>query len=503
MAIKRQEPIEGNTFPGRTYVEAVLEPAYRQAQQELLLPMLAVHKAHLVMLLEQGLLPKEDGSRIAAALLTIDLQQLSSGSYSGQFEDLYFEVEHKLLELSDKASGSLHLARSRNDMGIAIYRIVLRKKLLNVLRSSLELHASLLAFASEHTDTIMIAHTHTQQAQPTTLAHYIAAVIDSLERDIRRLQAAYANCNLSSMGAAALTTSGFAINRERVAELLAFDGLIENSYDAVSSADYVAEIAAALQLAAINLGRFAQELLLWCTQEFAAIQVAAPYVQISSIMPQKRNPVSVEHVRSLLSSIAGNTQTVLTMIHNTPFGDIVDTEDDMQPYAWKSLDTLDAVYRLLSKVIATLHVNEEVLEQRAAASFATVTELADTLVREEGLSFREAHTIVSKLVAIAVQSGDSLSDLGLHSLNEAALQTIGIPLRLNEQQLKEALDPRHFVQIRTLRGGPSPAEMTRSLQARHHNLASLTLWVKDRETSLESASSKLDSLLSDRFIKQT
>jgi argininosuccinate lyase len=503
MSIKRHEQDEGSSFPGRTYVEAVLAPAYDQAKQQLLQPMIAVHKAHLIMLFEQRLLTKGEAHQIAKALLTIDVEQLRDGTYNGEFEDLYFEVEHKLLQLSDEASGSLHLARSRNDMGIAIYRITLREKLLRAIGSALELHASLLELAKKHTGTIMIAHTHTQQAQPTTLAHYIAAVSDSLARDIRRLQAAYANCNLSSMGAAALTTSGFAISRERVASLLAFDGLIENAYDAVSGADYVGEIASSTQLAAINLGRFTQELLLWCTQEFAVIQVAAPYVQISSIMPQKRNPVSIEHIRSLLSSVAGNAQTVLTMIHNTPFGDIVDTEDDMQPYAWKSLDTLEVVYRLLSKVISTLHIREDVLSKRAAESFATVTELADTLVREEGLSFRKAHSVVSKLVTLATQRGDHVSDLNLQALNEAAIETIGIPLRLSETQLKQALDPCHFVQIRTLRGGPGPTEMNRSLNVQQKRLIGLNLWLKERAARLEAADAELNFILSNWLIKES
>jgi argininosuccinate lyase len=502
MAITRNAPSEGNTFPGRTYAEAVLVPAYEQAKKELLQPMITVHKAHLIMLLEQGLLSKEDGHKIAKSLFTIDLEQLSSGTYTGQFEDLFFEVEHQLLELSDEASGSLHLARSRNDMGIAIYRITLREKLLKTISSALELHADLLDFANKHTETIFIAHTHTQQAQPTTIAHYIAAVTDSLARDIRRLQAAYANCNLSSMGAAALTTSGFAISRERVAELLAFDGLIENSYDAVSGADYVGEIAAVISLAAINLGRFAQELLLWCTQEFAVVQIAAPYVQISSIMPQKRNPVSVEHIRSLLSSIAGNAQTVITMIHNTPFGDIVDTEDDMQPYAWKSLDTLEVVYRLLSKVISTLQLNKDVLRQRAAASFATVTELADTIVRDEGLSFRKAHSIVSRLVTHAAEQGIKVGELNLQALNEAAIQTIGIPLGLSDEQLKHALDPAHFVNIRSLRGGPSPAEMHRALNVQQNRLSELELWLEERQSRLEAAAKDIDLILTDWIIKE-
>ncbi|MGO4697761.1 argininosuccinate lyase [Paenibacillus sp. 2TAB26] len=502
MTIRWSDTAEGSSFPGKTYAEAVLAPAYDQAKKELLLPMISVHKAHLIMLLEQGLLSKEEGHKIAKSLFSLDLEQLNSGTYTGQFEDLFFEVEHQLLTLSDEASGSLHLARSRNDMGIAIYRITLREKLLRTISSALQLHTELLAFAQKHTETIFIAHTHTQQAQPTTIAHYIAAVTDSLARDIRRLQAAYANCNLSSMGAAALTTSGFAISRERIAELLAFDGLIENSYDAVSGADYVGEIAAGISLAAINLGRFTQELLLWCTQEFGVVQIAAPYVQISSIMPQKRNPVSVEHIRSLLSSITGNAQTVLTMIHNTPFGDIVDTEDDMQPYAWRSLETLEVVYRLLSKVISTLQLNEDVLWQRTAASFATVTELADTIVRDERLSFHKAHSIVSKLVTHAVQHGNKITDLNLQALNEAAIQTIGFPLRLTEEQLKQALEPAHFVNIRSLRGGPSPAEMNRALTVQQDRLSELALWLEERESRLEAAAADIDLILTDWIIKE-
>lgn len=174
-------------FPGKTYVEAVLEPAYNHAKQELLLPMIAVHKAHLIMLLEQKLLSQKDATNIAKALLSIDLEQLRLGNYNGQFEDLFFEVEDTLLKLSNDSSNNLHLARSRNDVGIAIYRITLRQKLLRALGSASELNASLLTFAQKHIGTIFIAHTHTQQAQPTTIAHYIAAVSDSLARDVRRL----------------------------------------------------------------------------------------------------------------------------------------------------------------------------------------------------------------------------------------------------------------------------------------------------------------------------
>jgi argininosuccinate lyase len=349
--------------------------------------------------------------------------------------------------------------------------------------------------AEEHVETLMIGYTHTQQAQPTTLAHYFTAATDVLSRDMRRLMAAYENCNRSSMGAAALTTSGFAISRERMMELLGFEGLIENSYDAIAGADYIAEAVAAIQVAAIDLGRMVQDFLLWCTQEFAALKVAAPYVQISSIMPQKRNPVSFEHARALISSCVGNTQVVLTMIHNTPFGDIVDTEDDILPYIWKSMEILKRMYRLLANVIGTLEVNKEVLKQRTKESFATVTELADTLVRADGLSFRNAHHVVSSVVRAATARGLHANEITLDIVNEQAVQVIGRKVTLSEQDLRQALDPEHFVAIRTLPGGPGAPEMRRMISKRHEQQGTFASWVQARRQHIESMQQKLDTMI--------
>lgn len=490
---------EGDVFPGRTYAEVVLEPAYEQAKKELLGPMIAISKAHLIMLEEQRLVSAQDAAIVAKALQGLDLKKLENGRYTGEFEDLFFEVEHELALLGGEATGHLHLARSRNDMGIAIYRFVLRDKVLALIDTALELQARLIEFAEDHAETLMIGYTHTQQAQPTTVGHYMAAVSDSLSRDVRRLRAAFANCNRSSLGAAALTTTGFAISRERTAALLGFDETIANAYDAVSGADYILEIASSASLAAVNLGRFVQELLLWGTQEFAAVTVAAPYVQISSIMPQKRNPVSVEHLRSLLSSCVGDANTALTMVHNTPFGDIVDTEDDLQPYVWRSLRTLESTYRLLTRIIQTLEVDKDVLRRRAEASFATVTELADTLVRKEGLGFRTAHSIVAEFVRAAVASGRSVRELTVEGLDEAAKSIIGRELSLTAEELRLALDPEHFVQIRSVPGGPSPEELRRALavQASAHKQAEE--WAERTRDSLDSRLKMLDRILIERL----
>nr|BBH87385.1 argininosuccinate lyase [Thermosporothrix sp. COM3] len=487
--------VEGDRFPGKTYAEVVLEPAFNEAKRHLLAPMMAIHKAHLIMLYEQGLLTFAEAQQIARALQALDLEEFRQSEYTGEYEDLFFQVEDRLLHIAGEIAGNLHLARSRNDMGIAIYRMVLREKLLGLLDEALAFRDQLLAFAQDHVETYMIGHTHTQQAQPTTMAHYIVAVTDLLERDIKRLIGAYERCNRSSMGAAALTTSGFAISRERMMELLAFDALIENSYDAIAGADYLAEIAATTQVAAINMGRVVQDLLQWCTQEFAILKVAAPYVQISSIMPQKRNPVSLEHSRALLSSCVSNAQTVVHMMHNTPFGDIVDTEDDMQPYLWKSLDLLGRLYHLLSCVIGTVEVNKEILLQRLQGSFATITELADTLVRTDGLAFRTAHHIASGVVKVALERGLAANEITLALVNDVAQEIIGRPLSLTEAGLKLALDPIHFVKIRSLPGGPEPEEIRRAIASRHEQQATFKIWLAERRNRIAAAEALLDETL--------
>lgn len=487
--------VEGKAFPGKTYTEAVLEPAYNEAKQHLLDAMMAINKAHLIMLKELQLISQDEASQIAKAIVHLDLDLLRRSNYSGEFEDLFFQVESQLQQHAGDVAGNLHLAKSRNDMGVTIYRMVLREKLLVTMKSGLQLRKQLLQFAEEHIHTLMIGYTHTQQAQPTTMAHYIMAVVDSLTRDIRRMKAAYNNCNRSSMGAAALTTSGFPIDRNRMKELLAFDELVENSYDAIGGADYLGEVATAIKLAAINLGRVVQDLLLWCTQEFAAIKVASPYVQISSIMPQKRNPVSLEHMRALLSSCVGNADSVLAMMHNTPFGDIVDTEDDMQPYAWKSLELMDKIYRLFTVVVGTMDVNKEVLRKRTESSFATVTELADTLVRTDKLSFRTSHHIVSSVVKKAMSEGLAANEVTWELVNEAACEIIGRNLIMDRVTLAQALDPENFIQIRSLPGGPSPQEMIRMIQIRCKDQLVLDQWLTESDHKSRTALQILDEVM--------
>jgi argininosuccinate lyase len=486
---------EGETFPSKTYMELVLEPAYNEAKVHFLEPMIQIHLAHLIMLVDVGLVTKSDAIRIVKGIKNLKIDEIKKSKYEPKFEDLFFKIEKLLIESVGDIAGNLHIARSRNDMGIAIYRMILRKKILELLESSLLLREVLIELTKEHIDTIMIGYTHTQQAQPTTLAHYFNAMTDMLTRDIQRLQSAFKTVNRSSMGSAALTTSGFKINRKQVQRLLGFEEIIDNAWDAVAGADYIAETATAVQLSALNLGRSIQDFLLWATQEFDVFKLAAPYVQISSIMPQKRNPVSIEHMRSLLSSVAGDSQTVLLMLHNTPFGDIVDTEDDMQPYMWRAIHKLQGIYHLLSSVLITMEVNKEKLLNRAKESFANVTELADSIVRNDKLSFRQAHQVVSLVVKELVQNEQPLSSLTLDLLNKHAIKVVGRELKLTQDQLNKSINPIYFVHVRVLEGGPSPERMKIAIEQRWKEQESLQEWIEEKKTLLYNANKEIETII--------
>lgn len=494
----RINEIEGIQFPSNSYRQIVLQPAYEEAKKHFLKSMVQIHIAHLKMLEEQHLITREDAKKIGNAIKDLDLNYYEKIDYNPKFEDLFFQIEDKLIELAGDVAGNLHIGRSRNDMGIAIYRMTLRQKMLSLMQELLLLRSSLIALAEEHVDTIMIGYTHTQQAQPTTFAHYLKAVIDQLTRDFRRMQAAFETINRSSMGAAALTTTGFNISRERMAELLAFDDIIENAWDAVAGADYIAEAASVVQLAALNLGRTSQDFLQWATQEFNAFSLASPYVQVSSIMPQKRNPVSIEHTRSLLSSVVGDASTVLQMIHNTPFGDIVDTEDDMQPYLWKAIEKLRGIYKLFGSLLVTMEVNTEKLLKRAENSFANVTELADSLVRSENISFRQSHRIVSSCIRSLLEAKkESLESLTWELANQKAIEVTGRPLKISKDDFYRALKPEFFVKIRSLLGGPAPETMRRSILQAQALSPLLEKWIHEKANHILQSEEQLRKFLED------
>ncbi|TAK17722.1 MAG: argininosuccinate lyase, partial [Acidobacteria bacterium] len=311
------------------YVRLVLNENFEDAKRLLLDPLLAIDEAHLVMLVDTGIVSKADGRILRDAIGTITADSLRGVTYDGTYEDLFFYIERLVKGACDAdIAGRLHTARSRNDIDMTMYRMQLREMVLDLLDATLALRESLIGLAERHRDTVFPMHTHTQPAQPSTVAHYLLAAIEQIERDGGRLRAAFASVNRNPLGACAITGTGFPIDRMRTSELLGFDGPTGNTYGSIATVDYLLESAGAASTAVVGLGRIVQDLLLWCTIEMGYLRLTDAFVQGSSIMPQKRNPVALEHARALASKAFAQTHSIAMAVHNTPFGDIVDTEDD-------------------------------------------------------------------------------------------------------------------------------------------------------------------------------
>jgi argininosuccinate lyase len=443
------------------YVSHVLNENFEDAKALFLSPLIAIHYAHLVMLAECEIIDAAHARAIREALDSISVQAIRKTPYDGTCEDLFSHVERLLIDAcGEDTAGRLHTARSRNDIDMTMYRLRQREFIARLIDASVDLRRVLIDLASRHRGTLFAAHTHTQPAQPTTLAHYLIGVVEQLERDGVRLRAAYESTNRCPLGSCAITGTGFPIDRQLTSDLLGFDGPTGNTYGSIATVDYLLESASAAAVLTAGLGRFVQDLLLWCTVEFGYLRLGEGFVQSSTIMPQKRNPVALEHARAIGSKALGQVSAIMLSVHNTPFGDIVDTEDDLQPLvAAMFRDAIRAV-TLVGASMRGAEFDAARMEARAGEGGTTLTELADHLVRDRGVPFRTAHAIAGRLSG-QCGLGDVKSLTVI--LGEVCREATGEPLELSAHELTEILSPRHFVDVRCTPGGPSPHEIARAL----------------------------------------
>jgi len=242
--------------------------------------------------------------------------------------------------------------------------------------------------------------------------------------------------------------------------------LVENSYDCIAGVDYLTEVASVLMIFNINMSKFMKDTLDFCTKEFNVYYLSDPYVQTSSIMPQKRNPSSLEHCRPLAGKAIGEAKTIFDVLYNTPYGDIVDAEEQLQPHVYEAVKYTLRVLEVMKNVFATLKVNKEVLLDRSRQNFITVTELADTLVREKGLSFRESHHLTSQIIKYLISENLQADDIEPDTIKEISQRVLGYAVDLDQQALSKALDPQNFIFVREIIGGPAPKETERMLKDR-------------------------------------
>lgn len=482
-------------FPAPVYRNTVLAHVFADAKRYFLEPLLQIEYAHTLMLARQGIMPLNEAAMCIRAIDSLDRDQIKTADYDGTFEDLFFYLEKNFAAAcGEEIAGKMHTARSRNDIDLTMYRMVLRTRLARTLEALLSLRRLLTEIAWEHREALMPAYTHNQPAQPTTLGHYLMAYIEVLERDTERLREAYVRVNRNPLGACAITTTGFPIDRTFTEKMLGFEGLQVNSYGAIAAVDYVAECCGALATAMLSLGRFTQDLLLWSTVEFGYIRLSDAYVQISSIMPQKRNPVPFEHVRVLASRALFEAHSVIGSLHNTPFADMNDAEDDLQPLVYTAFDDAERALLLLTGALSEAEFNTSRMAEAANGNFLPVTELADTLVRVTGMNFHAAHTIVSK----AVREMDGKYDAdAMTAIVESELDGGGHSI--TREQIRGALSARNFVAVRKIPGGPAPSALEPEIVRARERIAEDDLWLKHSQQRLDDARQAMrqecDSLL--------
>ena len=435
----------------------------READRRIFHSDLLVDRAHLLMLREQDLISREICSRIMAA---IDDLMDEGPQALGPGEDVHEAIEASILQNVGPEGGRMHTGRSRNDEVATCIRLSLREEMLSLMVGQLGLLKTMLRLAEENMESVIPGFTHTQHAQPTTLAHHLLSHADAAARDLARLEGAYARVNQSPLGAAAFASTGFKIDRSLTARLLGFEGLVENSMDAVSTRDFILEVLSDLAILMVNLSRLAEELVLWSTSEFGYLELDNLYASTSSIMPQKKNPDTAELARSKSGSVLGSLVAALSISKALPMSYNRDLQE-MTPHLWRAVDWTASTIRILEGCLSTLKFNKERLEKSSGAGFSTATEIADSLVRTTGMPFRTAHSIVGR---IAASGGRPI----LADLDRVALEMAGYEVSqkgFSQQDLERALDPRSNVALRANTGGPAPEETERMIKARWEMIA--------------------------------
>ena len=374
-------------------------------------------KAHASMLAKVGVLTDKECEQIVSGLDDI-MVEIERGQFAwiDALEDVHMNIEARLTDRIGDVGKKLHTGRSRNDQVATDLRLMLRDELDGISANLLQLRSALIDLAQDHADTIMPGFTHMQVAQPVTFGHHMLAWQAMLARDSARLADARKRINVLPLGAAALAGTTFPIDREYVAAQLGFDGVAENSLDAVSDRDFVIEFISAAALVMTHLSRMSEELILWVSPAFNFVDLPDAYCTGSSIMPQKKNPDVPELVRGKTARVNGHLMAMLTLMKGQPLAYNRDNQEDKEPL-FDTLDTLRNCLRLYAAMVPHIKVNAEACRAAASKGFATATDLADYLVRK-GVPFRDAHEVVGKAVRHAIEQGCGLEDLSLTTLQD-------------------------------------------------------------------------------------
>lgn len=412
--------------------------------------------AHATMLAEKGIVSKEDVGSIIEGLNTIRREiEVGNFAFSRQLEDIHMNIEARLRELIGPAAGRLHTARSRNDQVALDFRLWVKKELQRTEAALTRLIGVFLTRAEEHAGTVMPGFTHLQTAQPVTFGHHCMAYVEMFGRDRARVRHAIEHLDESPIGAAALAGTGFAIDRHMTAEALGFSGgPTRNSIDTVSDRDFALEFLSLASICATHLSRLAEEIVIWSTPQFNFVRLSDSFSTGSSIMPQKKNPDAAELVRAKTGRINGSLIALLTVMKGLPLAYSKDMQEDKEQ-VFDAARSLDLAIAAMTGMVGDLTVNTAAMKAAAGSGFSTATDLADWLVREAGLPFRDAHHATGAAVALAEKKGCDLAELSLEEFQ-------GINPAITEG-IFDVLTVEASVASRKSFGGTAPDEVRKQI----------------------------------------
>lgn len=450
---------------------------------------MAVDLAHTVMLGEEGILSTEAGCAILQQL--IEIRRMSptdfpvdvrKGSFLLQVESYLFAA------IGEDVGGQMHTGRSRIDQGATVRRLYKRNRILDVMGRVNGLQDAIVSLASRHDRTMMPGYTHLQHAQPWVFGHYLLSFSSRLHDSFARLVQAYGRVNRSPLGTVGLAGTSWPLNRRRTAELLGFEGLVTNA-KLGREAYYAADAISALAFVMADLNDLASDLHLWSSTEFGLVECHDSYCGTSSIFPQKKNPVALEAIKKSAGAATTWLATALATFRGEGTGDQAMRE---LPLLDDALANTEGMLDLCAGVIETLHVREARMAELLSGSWCTTSNLADVIVREKGLSFRQVHHVVARVVRNCLTRGIAPTEVTGAMLDEAALDTIGFVLELRDKLVYDALDARHFIETRITEGGVSSSQVANLLKEAKAELAADKDWLQRERARLQEAKLMLD-----------
>ena len=480
---KPQKTLWGGRFSANLTTETITFTHSIEADTRLIGYDIWGSQAHAIMLARQEIISDADLREILRWLRKAETDfQNGDFTLDPNKEDVHMNVEAYLIENAGREfGGKLHTARSRNDQVLVDAHLYIREEILNIQRGISAVCNAFLQIAKAHVHTVMPGYTHTQHAQPISLGFWATAYVSMFLRDQKRLQAAYTLANMNPLGACALAGTTFPIDRHLTTKLLGFDALHEHALDVISSRDFIAETLFALSLVMANLSRISEEIVYWTTYEFGIAVLDDAYSSGSSIMPQKKNPDIAELTRGRTGRVYGALLDLLTNLKGLPMGYNRDFQEDKPPL-WEAFDIVKACLGVLPEVLKTTDFKTERMATLANANFATATELANYLVKEYDISFRESHEIVGWLVGELVQQEKTFDDWELtHTLLKQ--KQVDIPI----SQLQLILDAEFALQNNRSLGGTSPTEVSRMINRFDEQLTEIASHIHTCQTQIEDA----------------